>query len=64
MSGDGVGGTESYVGDAADVQECADVSVGLERLGSYELYDLVLLDRTSAGVIVKVEHSSFKARAT
>ena len=45
---------------STDVQECADVSAGLERLGSYELYDLVLLDRTSAGVIVKVEHSSFK----
>ena len=31
---------------AAFVQECAEVSQGLETLGAYSLHDLVMLDRT------------------
>lgn len=49
---------------AAHVQECSDVSSGLETLGQYQLHDLVTLDRTGAGVIIKVEHSSFKVLST
>ena len=49
---------------AAFVQECAEVSQGLETLGAYSLHDLVMLDRTSVGCIVKVEHSSFKLLST
>ena len=45
---------------AAHVQECTDVSSGLENLGQYALHDMVTVDRTQAGVIIKVEHSSFK----
>lgn len=45
-------------------QECAEVSAGLERLGNYELHDMVMLDRTQVGVVVKVEHSSFKVLTT
>ena len=38
---------------SAFVQECADISSGLERLGAYELHDMVMLDRTQVGVVVK-----------
>ena len=57
--------TESEIQvSAAFVQECAEVSQGLETLGAYSLHDLVMLDRTSVGCIVKVEHSSFKLLST
>ena len=46
------------------VQECSDVSSGLETLGQYALHDLVTLDRTQAAVIIKVEHSSFRLLTT
>ena len=49
---------------AIHVQECADVSAGLERLGVFELHDMVLLDRAEVGVVIKVEHSSFKVSTT
>ena len=49
---------------SAFVQECADVSAGLERLGQFELHDMVMIDRTAVGVVVKVEHSSFKVLTT
>ena len=52
---------------AGNLQECADVSVGLERLGDYELYDmvdLVALNGSNVGVVIKVEHSSFKLLTT
>ena len=51
---------------AAHVQECAEVSAGLETLGQYSLYDLVdvaSIGPAVVGVVVKVEHSAFKARA-
>ena len=49
---------------AIHVQECADVSAGLERLGVFELHDMVMLDRAEVGVVIKVEHSSFKVLTT
>jgi len=49
---------------AADLTEAAEVSAGRETLGAYALYDLVSLDVSSVGVIVKVEHSSFKVLGT
>ena len=53
--------TESEIQvSAAFVQECAEVSQGLETLGAYSLHDLVMLDRTSVGCIVKVQHSPLK----
>ena len=46
---------------AAFVRECNDVSSGLEQLGQYKLHDLVeLLEPRGVGMIVKVEHTSFK----
>ena len=49
---------------AAHVTECNDVSSGLETLGQYALHDIVTVDRTSAAVVIKVEHSSFKLLTT
>ena len=49
---------------AIHVQECADVSAGLERLGVFELHDMVMLDRAEVGVVIKVEHSSLKVLTT
>ena len=47
--------TESeIVVSAAFVQECLEVSQGLETLGAYSLHDLVMLDRASVGCIIKV----------
>ena len=46
------------------VQECSDVSSGLETLGQYALHDLVTLDRVQAAVVIKVEHSSFRLLTT
>ena len=37
---------------------------GTTILGAFSLHDLVMLDRTSVGCIVKVEHSSFKLLST
>lgn len=47
-----------------DVTEAGVASAGRETLGAYALHDLVQLDHTAAGVIVKVEHSSFKVLDT
>ena len=35
-------------------QQCAEVSIGREMLGTYTLYDMVQLDALTVGVIVKV----------
>lgn len=46
-------------------QECAEVSVGLERLGEYELYDMVdmvALKGTNVGVVIKVALSRSHAQ--
>mmetsp|Transcript_28254 Transcript_28254/g.71096 ORF Transcript_28254/g.71096 Transcript_28254/m.71096 type:complete len:649 (+) Transcript_28254:83-2029(+) len=48
----------------ADLTEAGEVSAGRETLGAFALHDLVSLDMSSVGVVVKVEHSSFKLLTT
>jgi len=45
---------------AQDIKKAAEVASGQMRLGNYELHDLVQLDTSTVGVIVKVERDSFK----
>lgn len=45
---------------ADDVVESSEVTSGITRIGDYELHDLVLLDNTSFGVIIRVESEAFQ----
>lgn len=38
-----------------DVQLCAEVATGVERMGQYKYLDLVMLDKETVGVIVRLE---------
>lgn len=38
-----------------DVQLCADVATGVDSIGKYQFQDLVMLDKESVGVIVRLE---------
>ncbi|BBN10641.1 transcription elongation factor SPT5 [Marchantia polymorpha subsp. ruderalis] len=42
----------------ANIVESSEVTSGLNKLGDYELHDLVLLDQSTVGVIVRVEKDS------
>eukprot|EP00698_Gefionella_okellyi_P004884 TRINITY_DN14515_c0_g1_i1.p1 TRINITY_DN14515_c0_g1~~TRINITY_DN14515_c0_g1_i1.p1 ORF type:complete len:1077 (+),score=274.28 TRINITY_DN14515_c0_g1_i1:233-3232(+) len=45
---------------AKDVQAATEVASGLDSIGNFGLFDLVTIDPTTVGVIVKVERESFK----
>lgn len=45
---------------ADDVVESSEVTSGITKIGDYELHDLVLLDNTSFGVIIRVESEAFQ----
>ncbi|KAF7827360.1 putative transcription elongation factor SPT5-like protein 1 [Senna tora] len=45
---------------ADDVVESSEVTIGVTRIGDYELHDLVLLDNLSFGVIIRVESEAFQ----
>ncbi|XP_030525153.1 putative transcription elongation factor SPT5 homolog 1 [Rhodamnia argentea] len=45
---------------ADDVVESSEVTSGVTRIGDYELHDLVLLDNTNFGVIIRVESEAFQ----
>jgi transcription elongation factor SPT5 len=38
-----------------DVQLCAEIATGVERMGQYQYQDLVMLDKETVGVIVRLE---------
>lgn len=38
-----------------DVQLCADVSTGVDSLGQFQYHDLVRVDPTTVGMIVRLE---------
>ena len=38
-----------------DVQLCADVATGVDSIGQYQYQDLVMLDKETVGVIVRLE---------
>lgn len=38
-----------------DVQLCTEVATGVERMGQYQYQDLVMLDKDTVGVIVRLE---------
>ncbi|KAI3411952.1 hypothetical protein GPALN_002008 [Globodera pallida] len=41
-----------------DVQLCAEVATGVERMGQYQYQDLVMLDKETVGVIVRLEREN------
>ncbi len=43
-----------------DIREAAEVGSGVNVIGGYELYDLVQLDASTAGVIFKIERELFQ----
>lgn len=45
---------------ADDVVESSEVTTGVTKIGDYELRDLVLLDNSSFGVIIRVESEAFQ----
>ncbi|KAK4790588.1 hypothetical protein SAY86_017892 [Trapa natans] len=45
---------------ADDVVESSEVTSGINRIGDYELHDLVLLDNMNFGVIIRVESEAFQ----
>ncbi|XP_021760950.1 putative transcription elongation factor SPT5 homolog 1 [Chenopodium quinoa] len=45
---------------ADHVVESSEVTTGVTKIGDYELHDLVLLDNTSFGVIIRVESEAFQ----
>ncbi|GFZ09898.1 global transcription factor group A2 [Actinidia rufa] len=45
---------------ADNVVESSEVTTGVTRIGDYELHDLVMLDNTSFGVIIRVETEAFQ----
>ncbi|KAI4320600.1 hypothetical protein MLD38_034061 [Melastoma candidum] len=45
---------------ADDVVESSEVTSGLTKMGDYELHDLVLLDNTNFGLIIRVESEAFQ----
>lgn len=47
----------------SDLTETEQVSAGVERLGEYELHDMVQLDANTAGVIVKIQGHTAQVRA-
>lgn len=38
-----------------DIQLCADVTTGVDSHGQYQYHDLVALDQTTVGVIIRLE---------
>lgn len=38
-----------------DIQLCAEIATGVERMGQYQYQDLVMLDKETVGVIVRLE---------
>ncbi|XP_077211563.1 putative transcription elongation factor SPT5 homolog 1 isoform X2 [Tasmannia lanceolata] len=45
---------------ADNVVESSEITSGVSKIGDYELHDLVLLDNTSFGVIIRVENEAFQ----
>ncbi|XP_077214762.1 putative transcription elongation factor SPT5 homolog 1 isoform X2 [Tasmannia lanceolata] len=45
---------------ADNVVESSEVTTGVSKIGDYELHDLVLLDNTNFGVIIRVENEAFQ----
>ncbi|KDP43057.1 hypothetical protein JCGZ_25243 [Jatropha curcas] len=45
---------------ADDVVESSEVTTGITKIGEYELHDLVVLDNSSFGVIIRVESEAFQ----
>ncbi|KAK1554201.1 hypothetical protein Q3G72_009204 [Acer saccharum] len=45
---------------ADDVVESSEVTTGITKIGDYELHDLVLLDNSSFGVVIRVESEAFQ----
>ncbi|OWM85073.1 hypothetical protein CDL15_Pgr027860 [Punica granatum] len=53
-----VSGTQEGATD--DVVESSEVTSGINKIGDYELHDLVFLDDTNFGVIIRVETEAFQ----
>ncbi|KAJ1688274.1 hypothetical protein LUZ63_019664 [Rhynchospora breviuscula] len=53
--------TKEHIRVFADhVVESSEITTGITRIGDYELHDLVLLDNSSFGVIIRVESEAFQ----
>ncbi|XP_057533814.1 putative transcription elongation factor SPT5 homolog 1 [Amaranthus tricolor] len=53
--------TKEHIRVFADhVVESSEVTTGVTKIGDYELHDLVLLDNTTFGVIIRVESEAFQ----
>ncbi|KAL9252897.1 putative transcription elongation factor SPT5 homolog 1, partial [Drosera capensis] len=51
--------TKEHLRVFADHVEISEVTTGIIRIGDYELHDLVLLDDSNFGVIIRVESEAF-----